>query len=150
MKLTTGLLAAGAALAIAVGPVVASAESVTPNRGWSGFSPSYPGYPGARVHSPPPGYYVRNPRPHYPHYPGGYYYRDRDNTGAAVAAGIAGLAVGTIIGSAASSNTGTVTYRSAPEPWSHDWYRYCSAKYRSFDPGSGTYLGYDGRRHFCR
>lgn len=26
---------------------------------------------------------------------------------------------------------------------------YCSAKYRSYDPGSGTYLGYDGQRHPC-
>jgi hypothetical protein len=26
---------------------------------------------------------------------------------------------------------------------------YCSLKYRSYDPESGTYLGYDGRRHPC-
>lgn len=26
---------------------------------------------------------------------------------------------------------------------------YCSQKYRSYDPGSGTYLGYDGQRHPC-
>jgi hypothetical protein len=26
---------------------------------------------------------------------------------------------------------------------------YCSAKYRSYDPESGTYLGYDGQRHPC-
>lgn len=35
------------------------------------------------------------------------------------------------------------------EPWSPEWYDYCRARFRSFDPKSGTYLGYDGRRHFC-
>lgn len=37
----------------------------------------------------------------------------------------------------------------AAEPWTQAWYRDCSVRYRSFDPGSGTYLGYDGQRHFC-
>jgi hypothetical protein len=26
---------------------------------------------------------------------------------------------------------------------------YCAKRYRSYDPASGTYLGYDGRRHPC-
>jgi hypothetical protein len=26
---------------------------------------------------------------------------------------------------------------------------YCSQRYRSYDPASGTYLGYDGMRHPC-
>jgi len=26
---------------------------------------------------------------------------------------------------------------------------FCASRYRSFDPRSGTYLGYDGRRHPC-
>lgn len=26
---------------------------------------------------------------------------------------------------------------------------YCMQRYRSYDPGSGTYLGYDGLRHPC-
>jgi BA14K-like protein len=25
----------------------------------------------------------------------------------------------------------------------------CAQRYRSYDPGSGTFLGYDGRRHPC-
>jgi hypothetical protein len=25
----------------------------------------------------------------------------------------------------------------------------CAQRYRSFDPASGTFLGYDGRRHPC-
>ncbi|MFP1632323.1 BA14K family protein [Zhengella sp. ZM62] len=35
------------------------------------------------------------------------------------------------------------------EPWSREWYRYCENRYRSFDAGSGTFMGYDGKRHFC-
>lgn len=35
------------------------------------------------------------------------------------------------------------------EPWTNEWYRYCSDRYRSFDPSSGTFVGYDGVRRFC-
>lgn len=37
----------------------------------------------------------------------------------------------------------------AAEPWSAEWYRDCSARYRSFDARSGTFMGFDGKRHFC-
>lgn len=30
------------------------------------------------------------------------------------------------------------------------WIAYCARKYHSFDPYTGTYLGYDGLRHYCR
>ncbi len=45
-------------------------------------------------------------------------------------------------------------YRPAPvsyaiEPWTPGWYRYCANRYRSFSPDDGTYVGYDGRSHFC-
>ena len=30
------------------------------------------------------------------------------------------------------------------------WEAYCLSRYRSFDPVSVTYLGRDGRRHYCR
>ena len=30
------------------------------------------------------------------------------------------------------------------------WETYCFSRYRSFDLISGTYLGRDGRRHYCR
>lgn len=33
---------------------------------------------------------------------------------------------------------------------SQAWVDYCYSKYRSFDEYSGTYMGYDGRRHACR
>ena len=31
----------------------------------------------------------------------------------------------------------------------NDRLAYCSARYRSFDPGSGTFLAYDGNRYSC-
>jgi hypothetical protein len=36
----------------------------------------------------------------------------------------------------------------APAPGGGD-VAYCEQRYRSYDPDSGTYLGYDGRRHPC-
>jgi len=95
--------------------------------------------------------------------------------GDAVAAGALGLATGMIIGGAASRpryqervyvdpepeyyEPRPVYRRARPvvvetygelEPWTPGWYRYCSQRYRSFDSQSGTFVGYDGREHFCR
>ncbi|MCJ7993489.1 BA14K family protein [Rhizobium cremeum] len=40
-------------------------------------------------------------------------------------------------------------YNAGVEPWTPEWYDYCSARYRSFNARTGTYVGYDGRSHFC-
>jgi BA14K-like protein len=37
----------------------------------------------------------------------------------------------------------------APAPVGDDAAAYCIQTYRSYDPASGTYLGYDGLRHPC-
>jgi len=37
----------------------------------------------------------------------------------------------------------------APAPDSDDAVAYCMQTYRSYDPRSGTYVGYDGYRHAC-
>lgn len=94
--------------------------------------------------------------------------RDRD----ALVGGALGLATGVIIGGALASQPRytepryvepdyypepepRVIYRRQPvytpsyEPWTQSWYDYCSQRYRSFNPQSGTYVGYDGREHFC-
>lgn len=44
-----------------------------------------------------------------------------------------------------------VVYREsyAMEPWTPEWYSYCSDRYRSFKPRTGTFTGYDGLEHFC-
>ena len=39
--------------------------------------------------------------------------------------------------------------QAALEPWSPEWFRYCGDRYRSFDPDTGTFIGYDGEAHFC-
>jgi hypothetical protein len=84
-------------------------------------------------------------RPYYgrPHY-GRYYRHDR---GSAAAAGIAGLAAGALIGGAIASQQAQAapTYV-VPNQSAH---AYCSQRFRSYDPASGTYLGYDGIRHPC-
>ncbi len=43
-----------------------------------------------------------------------------------------------------------VVYDERPAPWTDEWYDYCSWKYRSFDPASGTFQPYRGGRRLCR
>jgi len=78
----------------------------------------------------------------------------RGSRGGAVAAGVlGGLALGAAIGAAgAYAPPPPVYYEPAPAygGGGGDWIAYCSSKYRSFDPASGTYLGYDGLRHPCQ
>jgi hypothetical protein len=88
------------------------------------------------------------------------------NANDAIIAGAAGFAVGTLFGNATARPRyvaprpvyvaprpvyvapAPVYY--APAPWTPEWYSYCASKYRSFDPRSGTYMGYDGYRHMCQ
>ncbi|MCR6500209.1 BA14K family protein [Shinella sp. CPCC 101442] len=108
------------------------------------------------------GYRDRRPRRHH-----------RDHNGRdAVIGGALGLATGVIIGGALANQPRysepryvepdyypepepRVIYRRQPvytpsyEPWTQSWFDYCSQRYRSFNPRSGTFVGYDGREHFC-
>ncbi|KQZ31059.1 hypothetical protein ASD50_16160 [Mesorhizobium sp. Root552] len=92
----------------------------------------------------------------------------------ALAAGVIGLAAGALIGGALASQPryyepeptyvireprpapvrryyrADYDYGGAYEPWSPEWYQYCSDRYRSFNPRTGTFVGYDGLRHFCQ
>lgn len=99
------------------------------------------------------------------------WHRHRHRDGSWVGAGIAGLAAGALLGGIIAGPRSYVApgyyapgyyapgYYDPPrvvyspgryQPWSAAWYSYCEARYRSFDPRSGTFMGYDGRRHFCR
>lgn len=85
---------------------------------------------------------------------GGRYYGRR--SGGGVAAGvIGGLAAGALIGGAIASQAspayGAPVYGEPvyAAPGGGDWLAYCSQRYQSFDPASGTFLGYDGLRHPC-
>ncbi|MBO6718787.1 MAG: BA14K family protein [Rhizobiaceae bacterium] len=40
-------------------------------------------------------------------------------------------------------------YSASLEPWSAGWYRYCEARYRSFNPADGTFTTYGGEKRFC-
>lgn len=69
---------------------------------------------------------------------------------------IAGIAIGAVAaGIIANSRRGHAYYAEpyayrAPSPGSRAWHDYCSARYRSFDPYSGTYQPYHGPRRPCR
>ena len=110
---------------------------------------------------------------------GGYHHRYDNRTGDLLAAGALGLAAGVIVGGIAAANSGPAYYApayrepvvrprpyrgyyvaqprviharptySSLEPWSRGWYQYCESRYRSVDPRTGTFMGYDGNRHFC-
>jgi hypothetical protein len=79
-----------------------------------------------------------------------------------LAIGILGLATGIIIGGAIVGDD----RRYAPPPppryrphrphrydyvraWSPEWYQWCSARYRSFNPRTGFFVARDGVRQFC-
>jgi BA14K-like protein/PXPV repeat (3 copies) len=72
--------------------------------------------------------------------------------------GAFGFAAGALLGSALSRpyyyEPAPVYVAPAPvyvyQPWTPDWYTYCGGKYRSFNPDTGYFLGYDGEYHFCR
>ncbi len=98
---------------------------------------------------------------------GGWHHHDN---GAAVAAGIGGLALGAIVGSALASPNyydEPPVYYQHPVPVERVYpvrraYRVeprsvyygnhatvCAEHYRSYDPRTDTFLGYDGYRHRC-
>jgi hypothetical protein len=90
-----------------------------------------------------------------------YYGRRGDDGYSALGAGLLGFGVGAIVGSALTPREVYVApppparpvYTRAgygPAPWTPDWYSYCYSRYRSFDPNTGTFIGYDGYEHFCR
>ena len=113
---------------------------------WRGY-----GYYNHGYHANYRGYHYR------PYYRGRYYDRDYYNGGAAVAAGVLGFATGAIVGSAATAPRyapgyygGSARYYGGQSSGSADWIAACQAKYRSFNPSTGMYLGYDGDYHRCQ
>ncbi|MEO0497810.1 MAG: BA14K family protein [Pseudomonadota bacterium] len=46
----------------------------------------------------------------------------------------------------------TINYAQGSDGWigSGDWLRYCTAKYRSFNPNTGRFLSYSGQYKLCR
>jgi hypothetical protein len=60
-------------------------------------------------------------------------------------AAIAGFAAGALLGGALAAQQ-PYYYRGG---YGGDAEQYCLSRFRSYDPASGTYLGYDGYRHPC-
>lgn len=72
---------------------------------------------------------------HRHHRRGGHWHHGHSGIGPA----IGGLAVGALIGGAIASSAAPANSAVA----------YCMNRFKSYDPASGTYLGYDGFRHPC-
>jgi hypothetical protein len=82
-------------------------------------------------------------RPYY----GRPYYRDN---GAAVAAGVAGVAAGALIaGAIANQAAAEPAIPAPPGTVSPSVAAYCARKFRSYDPATGTYLSNNGMRLVC-
>lgn len=141
------------ALAAALGISAVAATASTASAGWrgpyggwhagpppGGWGRGYYG-PGRGYYGPRPGYYG-GPR-YYGGYGGGYI-----NPGAAAAAGaIVGLGVG-----AAIANSSGGGYEVAPPYGATGWREHvawCEGRYRSYNPSSDTFTGYDGRTYRC-
>jgi len=126
-------------------PTMATAEAGQ-KHGWRGHGGGYHHHHGKH-------------RKHYRH-------KNDNNVGAAVAAGVIGLAAGAILLGATSQPRyaapppvnyyppapypGRVNGAAGYQPWSPAWYQYCSSKYRSFNPSTGTYTTYRGVQRFCQ
>jgi hypothetical protein len=91
----------------------------------------------------------------------GYY--GHGHGGGGWGAGLLGFGIGAIVGSALTPREVYVVpdyddYEPAyygpaaygPPPWSPEWYNYCTSRYRSFNPRTGYFMGYDGRPYFCQ
>jgi hypothetical protein len=93
------------------------------------------------------GYYGRGWRGR-GYYGRGYYGRGWRGPGWGVGAGLLG---GAIIGGmlAAPYYYGQGPYYAAPGYYGGNAVGYCMRRFKSYDPRSGTYLGYDGYRHPC-
>ncbi|MFG1345254.1 BA14K family protein [Xanthobacter autotrophicus DSM 431] len=102
--------------------------------GWGPGGPGW-GHPGWR---PPPGAWGPGPwRPGWGWYRPGWGWGYYDNGGAWIALGVASaVAVGA---AAAAANT----------PVYDDAVAYCMQRFRSYNPATGTYTGYDGLQHPC-
>jgi hypothetical protein len=114
--------------------------------------------PGRGPHNRPPQQHVQQPKKH------------RSNNDALIIGGAVGFVAGILAGSANGQQPApppphghrppppppAYGHRPPPPhgrdnfaPWTPRWHQWCSQRYRSFDPRSGTFIGRDGREYFC-
>jgi hypothetical protein len=84
-----------------------------------------------------------------------WYHHGYHHGGGAFAGFAAGALIGGALAGAGPYGYGPYGYGYAPGPYYGSGYagggavQYCLSRFKSYDPGSGTYLGYDGARHPC-
>lgn len=127
-----------------VNELVAAIQNGTVNTDYVQYRRYYRGSPRVverRVYRGSPRYVERRYYPNRRYYGDRRYYRrDRGNS---LAAGALGLATGAIIGGALAQS------QAQAAPAYNQNHAYCSQRFKSYDPRTGTYLGYDGDRHPC-
>ena len=86
---------------------------------------------------------------------GGYHHHHHRGGWGGGGAALGGFAAGAILGGALAAQRpyygygpGPVYYEAAPS-YGGDATGYCMQRFKSYDPASGTYLGYDGYRPPC-
>ncbi|WP_238858084.1 BA14K family protein [Faunimonas pinastri] len=137
-RIITALVAgfvASATVVAAASPAFADEPWMRGNRG--GFAGDHGGHHGGRDfrgHDRHGGGWDRGHHGYRHGYNRHDYYRHRHHGDAGAAAAF-GLAAGAIAGAAASS----ASHGSS-----------CAARFKSYNPRTHTYLGYDGQRHVCR
>jgi|CXWL01.1.fsa_nt_gi hypothetical protein len=70
---------------------------------------------------------------------------DDDSAAGLIIGAILGFALGAAVVDSQEQQTNATSRLNDP-----GWIAYCARRYNSFDPYTGTYLGYDGLRHYCR
>ncbi|MCX5481458.1 BA14K family protein [Kaistia geumhonensis] len=154
------MISAALAAVIGLGAVAATTSTASADwrgPGWGGPGYGGPGWRGGPGYGPRPGWYGPRPGRWYgpargawygPGWRGNYYGGWVGNPGAAAAAGaILGLGVGAAIASA-QNNGG---YEVPPPPgvaWQNH-VAYCQNRYRSYNPATDSFTGYDGRQYRC-
>jgi hypothetical protein len=78
----------------------------------------------------------------YRRYHGGHHHGGYRRGGGGGGALIGGLAAGAIIGGAIAA--------SQAQAAANERHAYCAQRFRSYDPGSGTYIGRGGQRYYCQ
>jgi hypothetical protein len=137
--------------------------SLAPLTGVSAQERIYGGGPGPGFDRPDrdfgrPGHGPGGGRPDFGHQPDR---RDNrhGNHNDAWAAGVLGLVIGGAVAASTIDRGDRIPvirqpsepprWHPALRPWSPQWYRWCSDRWRSFDSRTGFFIGRDGRRHFC-
>ena len=126
-------------------PAMPAAAEVMPRRALPDIQQAYPSESYSQYYRRG-GYYGRGyyGRPYYGY--GRPYYRDN---GAAVAAGVAGVAAGALIAGAIANQAAQPVAPPPPGTVSPEVAAYCARKFRSYDPVTGTYLSNNGMRYVC-